>query len=369
MSITCFFCLLFVAVLEFAISQRGMPTVAIINVAQFHNEVYPAFHYFWQSAGYSVQTFASGNRSLIGLTSKWKFDFENILKLPANVCEFRLLIFTSAEYASDFDLCYKLSLEKCLVPPRLLLVIHNPSILKGDIIRKSTAVQSIISNPNIEMIALGPHTAAEAESIIRQAGQNRSIDYIIPFFNIDSVNNPESYSSFALQGAFSESRRNYKKIIRDIGEKNSSWPSDFKLRIIGNGKINIPDTAKSFISIHRDVSYTIYYQTIQQAIGLLTAFASDIYLVEKASSTIAVSLICHVPLLTEKRTLKVYDYLSESSVWLKNDNESNAEAMLRILNTENIHFEYRTRVTSLIQDVNKAYSRNMKIVQRIMKNI
>ena len=50
---------------------------------------------------------------------------------------------------------------------------------------------------------------------------------------------------------------------------------------------------------------------MQSSLGLLTAFASDVYYTEKASSSVAAALMCGVPLVTPKRTIETYTYLTE----------------------------------------------------------
>ena len=54
-----------------------------------------------------------------------------------------------------------------------------------------------------------------------------------------------------------------------------------------------------------------YYGIMGSSLGLLTAFASDVYFMEKASSSVAAALLCGVPLVTPKRTLETYTYLTE----------------------------------------------------------
>ena len=77
--------------------------VAIVNFAQFHHEVFPAFHYAFQSAGCNVTTFASKDGyNMRGATNSWRYDTHNVSGLSDAFCDYDIFVFTTVESTEDF---------------------------------------------------------------------------------------------------------------------------------------------------------------------------------------------------------------------------------------------------------------------------
>lgn len=60
-----------------------------------------------------------------------------------------------------------------------------------------------------------------------------------------------------------------------------------------------------------------YYRTVQEAMAVLPAFASDVYYKTKASSSVATAITCGTPLVADRELLKAYSYLSKEATFIK----------------------------------------------------
>ena len=348
--------------------------IAIINMVPFHHEVYPAFHYAWQRNGYNITSYVYGGTvsNMTAVTKSWGFSFEDIRSFPRRFCKFKILIFTSVEYGRDFLMASRiLQSVVCRGKQKYVFVIHNPGVMRDSRRGPSKLLPLVAENPNVHLVGLGPHTTAAINSILANNGHKKKVDYIIPLFPIDSTAGGGKHSGFVLQGSISDRRRSYRKLIDSIAQPDMHWPLEFQFSVLGKGNISIPNSAAQYINLEPGLAYPEYYNTIQQSLGLLTAFASKIYFREKASSTIAASLICGTPLITESETLNVYSYLSENSTWLRRGSETDVSIMQRImaLKEKDLDLEYRQRWLSLQEDIERAYSRNDATIEKIMKNL
>ena len=85
-------------------SSAASARIVVINLSNFHHEVYPVFHYVFEKAGYNVTTFAMNSDEYLmkDVTKNWAFytarDFSEIKR---HFCSFDILVFTSIEYHDD----------------------------------------------------------------------------------------------------------------------------------------------------------------------------------------------------------------------------------------------------------------------------
>ena len=230
--------------------------------------------------------------------------------------------------------------------------------------------QLVSETKQVYVLGLGPHVAEVLSDYVSGWGGSIGTDYIIPIFPIDRPSVRTSRAKgFVLQGSISSMRRNYKDILADINSKKYAMPPEFQLIILGNGNFTLPEGVRSAVRLRQNEKYPEYYGVIQNNSALLTAFASGVYYKEKASSTVAASLICRTPLLTTAETLRTYSYLSPSSVWLQDPAESELAAMLRILETPNFPAALDQRVLSLKKDFQRAIDRNVRVAVKVVQAI
>ncbi len=259
---------------------------------------------------------------------------------------------------------------RCKKEKAFVFVIHNPRVFRDGRRGISRMKQLIDKTKRVFILGLGPHIAEVLDDYVTDWGRSISTDYIIPIFPIDrQALGASREMGFVLQGSIHSMRRKYKGILEDVKSKLDMMSHDFKLIVLGNGNISISDDIRSAVSLRQNEKYPQYYSIIQNNIALLTAFASGVYYKEKASSSVAASLICRTPLLTSAETLRTYSYLSPSSVWLQEPEESELDAMLRILETPNFAEAFRNRFMSVDEDFNRAIERNRQVAAKVVQAI
>ncbi|KAI0676699.1 hypothetical protein C8Q78DRAFT_960183 [Trametes maxima] len=182
--------------------------------------------------------------------------------------------------------------------------------------------------------------AVQAESsdpLLYTAGLDYlSIDVHIPILGIPNLPIkplPRSLSKAVIQGTFSEGRRNYRVIFRDLiaslhedpgawgyhplqGRKafvpDSSSPAPpFQLLLVGSGSLEIPDELAYIVTTHTDLPYNDFYKLIADCDIVVPAFADNTYFTVQASSTIALATELSVPILVTNRTRRAYGYIDD----------------------------------------------------------
>jgi hypothetical protein len=368
--------------------------VAVINVCEFHHEVYPAFHFAFQRAGYATTTYATGSekRNLLPGVRDWNFKLVDITSLKAvDFCGNDLAVFTSIGYAPDYLFANELVNLGCV--KNFLFVLHNVNSAIANSLR--TLVETA---PNFEIYTLAPHTAARVQSLIasREYFPALHVSYLVPVFpfrctgpdgGYDDSNDTNSDflvkhgANFVVQGSLDPVRRSYKELIADLIKHESRLPPQLRLLILGSQsnltsewlgqRAETVDFAAAESMSHRvhlieNSPYCEYFGYIRRSVALLTAFASNVYFKNKASSTVAASLITNTPLLTTPKTPSVYTYLSSESIWSKRVKQPDVEAMMDIVAMPDVESVLRAKKRSLAEDAARAYEHNVRTVAASM---
>jgi hypothetical protein len=84
------------------------------------------------------------------------------------------------------------------------------------------------------------------------------------------------------------------------------------------------------VVVDSGLAYLPYYAIIARSVALVPSFATDHYYVERASSTVAASLIAGCPLVASRRLLATYTYLDESVVWVQEEDEDEMDVVIRV---------------------------------------
>src|SRR5690606_15565136 len=148
--------------------------------------------------------------------------------------------------------------------------------------------------------------------------------------------------SLAMQGDYSESRRNYQHTFEQlghvIGELRDKEVSDdekkrkVRLHVIGHGKPpSVPEELKENVVFDQDLSYPDFYGTLSGAFTIIPAFAEYDYYDRKASSTVPAALIAGVPIAANERLLKSYAYIPREAVWLSEEDEDEMDTVKRFI--------------------------------------
>ena len=344
------------------------PTVAIINTMPFHQEVFIAIAHAVHSMGSKYMVYAGiswfktpGIGKSFNLSESIKF--VNEMELNATEMDilktYDILVFPSAEFKHDMDIAFAAcqNIDKL---QKIIFILHEPSVMKWG--KFTTGLYRYC--PFVHLVALSPHVARKFTETIRSQGDNRTVYFYGPLFPIDTAVPYENIpKQFSLQGKLDVTRRDYGSLMSSIDSPQYAWPSSFKLVILGKPYNLMINTTKSErMEFKMFLPYSEYYTVIQKTIGLLTSFNSVKYITEKTSSTIGASLITGTPLVITRRALASYSFLSASSVWIQNFNESDVDAMYRIISMPNVTAEFKSRYMSLQQDIRAIHVHNKRLM-------
>lgn len=145
---------------------------------------------------------------------------------------------------------------------------------------------------------------------------------------------------FAVQGYLNRGVRNYTRSLEQFEHllqsndlsQNKRSPS---LHFIGAGNLKIPKALQDNVFLHnQDLEYIEYYNTLSHMEAIMPSFADDMasmYFTEKASSSIAASIIAEVPLIANPKLMRTYSYLDEDAVYMMSDDETEQDVMERVL--------------------------------------
>lgn len=107
-----------------------------------------------------------------------------------------------------------------------------------------------------------------------------------------------------------------------------------------------------------------YYTSIRQGQAVLPAFAGTHYYCCKASSTVPAALIAGTPLLATNSLISAYSYLDNTTVILQNSNETESDAMNRVLQWSKPDLTpFRHNIMEL---KSKLYLANKEAIQQIL---
>lgn len=146
-----------------------------------------------------------------------------------------------------------------------------------------------------------------------------------------------------VQGNFDPNRRDYAGIFKDllaelqldprpwgyhrVGNEPEYIPNPtlditpFVLHLAGNGDMVVPKELTNVVRIHKNLPYNDFFETMHSMDIAFTAFTSASkeetkggYYEVQASSSVAMAMMCQVPLLTTHHIEKVYTYTSSPLV-------------------------------------------------------
>ncbi|KAJ3279887.1 hypothetical protein HK104_001089 [Borealophlyctis nickersoniae] len=139
---------------------------------------------------------------------------------------------------------------------------------------------------------------------------------------------------------FESNGRNYTHIFASLDAilhpidnvDGAAPPPNVHIQLIGSGRPpNIPDTLKNHVTVLRKLSHREYYKALGTSTLLVPAFGTPDYYFNKSSSSIPASIIAGIPILTSRRVLNSYDYLSLNSVVMQEEWEEDMEAVVRAI--------------------------------------
>ena len=250
----------------------------------------------------------------------------------------------------------------------VICVFHHPDWFKGDLI---DYLDSWVMQDRVDFVGLSNHTAEfMAKNIIPKYWPEKdpAVRVFPPVFPVkrdDEINVDDVF--LAMQGDYDPNRRNYKGIFDSLGlitkkvKSVSFWSTKqsnktVSLHAIGHGKKpEVPSDVKDQVFFDENLEYPDFYRVLSKAYAVLPAFATDDYLVRKASSSIPASMIAGVPIVANEEILQAYSYVPRETVWLSTPKESEFETIARIAVDHEAEFRekrelVRNATTQLIKD-------------------
>lgn len=224
----------------------------------------------------------------------------------------------------------------------LVCVIHHADRwVEGEHVEK---VRPWVEKDRVRFVGLSEHTANYFRTECATKWTTNTtvlVDYLPPVFPVDIKNKSavegKQPLTFALQGDYDPSRRNYTSTFEQLSEvikmaPNRTLSQNVSLHLIGHGKKpEVPEMLKSHVSFDENLDYTAYYSLVSKAFALLPSFASKDYYDRKASSTVPAALIAGAPLVANAELLETYTYLDESLVWKQEEGESEMDVVKRVV--------------------------------------
>lgn len=264
----------------------------------------------------------------------------------------------------------------------LFCVVHHAERwVEGELVDK---IRPWAEKERIHLIGLSEHTAKYLRTeCVPKWDMNVSvpIDALPPVFpiTIEVPTEKNTGLTFALQGDYDPTRRNYTSTFEGLSEiidlaQNQSvgynqWIAhNIILRLIGHGnnKPDVPEHLKSHVSFDEDLDYMMFYALLSRTFTLLPSFASKDYYDIKASSTVPAALIAGAPLVANTELLKAYTYVPEGAVWKQEDGESEMDVVRRVVRLTRA--EHERKRDAIREACGKLVQGNVELVSGWMKD-
>lgn len=227
----------------------------------------------------------------------------------------------------------------------LFCVVHHSDV--WDAAQLRDIAKPWVERNRMQFITLSAHTANYLEYRTLPFWETTVqpvVRPLAPVFPVDIDEQQEVESSlsptdvdysFALQGDYHSSRRDYQSLfsrfasfLQDAGSPNKN----ITMHILGHGtRPKVPGSISSHVQFDEGLAYSEYYSLLSRTFALLPAFASEEYLYCKASSTVPAALIAGVPLVATAELVEAYSYLSEDAVWLQGEGMTDMDVVGQLL--------------------------------------
>ncbi|KAJ3045531.1 hypothetical protein HDV00_009188 [Rhizophlyctis rosea] len=191
-----------------------------------------------------------------------------------------------------------------------------------------------------------------------------------PVFHTPTSNRTLPY--IAIQGNFQSYRRNYTAVFqRMLSHLPTLKQYNASLHLLGSGRRRprIPAKLKPYVRIHAELDFPPYWNLLAESIAIIPAFANDDYLINRASSTIATSMIAGAPIIAPMEVIDKYQYLTggdhhAAPSWVQEEGEDEIDTFIRVLKLGEAEWvrmkrEVRERRVELVED-------NLRVVGEVL---
>ncbi|CAF1509943.1 unnamed protein product [Adineta ricciae] len=349
-------------------------------------------------------------QSLYEMTSTWMsqvypfLPFEWSYESSANsiddnkFCMQNLIIFTTCQKDSPAPILLVLKRldENCRSSGRIYLILIQVNEAHVDLPFDISIIREYLSFHNntmpnhiqIHFLTLSKHVQKFTTNWIKNAdnGTKLLLDELkmihrthlcLPIFPIRLSRQNRMPKQFVVQGTVTHVRKNYSGLSQSLLKSADQLKKTNVTVLIISGldyyKFPLPVDAKlinqSIVQIRAKytldmpVGYQEYYSKIQSSIGMLPLLGNKHYYKSVASSTIPSSIINRTPLVVDEKLLETYQILNKQSVWVKLQNEDDAQAMIRISNSKYLYQEFQERQAALVQIAEESYRHNIQLLK------
>jgi len=147
----------------------------------------------------------------------------------------------------------------------------------------------------------------------------------------------------------------------------ASTNATLRLPGYGDWPPQIPEHLQNLVFMHSHYDFPEYFSLLSRSMAILPAFATHKYFEDRASSTIATSVIAGVPLVATKELLEKYSYVEEEGAWLQEDGEEEIMTWLRVLKYGKEEWEGRKRRVRALRS--RLIKENIRIVKDVLEDI
>ena len=342
------------------LTRPGQPEMQmiIVNAVRYHGEVWYSYLYaaaircHWRVSLFTVFSppiFGHGN-GLAYITKSWSDPLlstpqqhvKQLLESSSIICSHSIIIICTLEN-SHLGRILDVLLNECdeRTSYLVLLQLHwgREDIPKFEHVFKSIPSLQLQKRVELRYLALAEHVKNFAENNMTM---HFGIDIWRPGFSLDLPVHAEEdqydqHFDFVIQGRLDDKRRDYFRLAANIKRhQHMLHRQKIVFTIVGvaetldkHAYLNIPGV-RLFLS-PRYMPANAFYSFIHQAVGIIPIFGTDNYYIDKQSSSIFCSLLNQTPLLASQRLLDSQRYISAEAVWLQYDNETEVDAVLRIV--------------------------------------
>ncbi|CAF0849307.1 unnamed protein product [Adineta ricciae] len=313
-------------------------------------------------------------------------------------CMQNLIIFTTSQKDSPAPILLVLKRldEKCRSSDRIYFILIQVNEAHVDLPFDISIIREYLSFHNntmpnhiqIHFLTLSKHVQKFTTNWIENADNETKIllDKLktihrihlwLPIFPIKLSRQNRMPKQFVVQGTVTHVRKNYSGLSQSLLKSADQLKKTNVTVLIISGldyyKFPLPVDAKlinqSIIQIRAKymldtpVGYQEYYSEIQSSIGMLPLLGNKHYYKSVASSTIPSSIINRTPLVVDEKLLEAYPILNKQSVWVKLQNEDDAQAMIRISNSKYLYQELQERQAALVQIAEDSYRHNIQLLK------
>ncbi|EPS35963.1 hypothetical protein H072_10612 [Dactylellina haptotyla CBS 200.50] len=201
------------------------------------------------------------------------------------------------------------------------------------------------------------------------------MDPFIPIFEDKKLFNDDLFSNItgpfaAIPGKYEPFRRNYTNIFEHMSlHLDLIRTTNATLRLPGYGDWppDIPAHLSEHVFMHSHYDFPAYFSLLSRSMAILPAFATHKYFEDRASSTIATSVIAGVPLVATKELVSKYAYIEADGAWLQEDEEEEIVTWLRVLKLGKEEWETKKRRVRNLRE--RLIRGNLRSVAKLLDEI